>query len=407
MGFLKGITNFVLMLILGLLLMFWIGFSLLNHSVLSYEANEEMLQTTPLTEEITDALLDRYHMHLDELRFDKDVLLQFVNESGLGVMGYVFNEYDTMPDVDVTFLKDYVRDQIEKEAATQMDGNIDFANLLEVLRTIPEGESVTSGIKAYTRDKGFEIKQSEIDAVAEVYIENKDLDDEALLGKIVAEVAYEKLNVNEMSTTLSLQNLSDQLMERNPFTFLREIFEVIHKDFAVYIPISMFLLVLMIITVEFRVGTSAVWMMLAMSVAALPLQFLHLANFVIEKDYLDILTGLESYKNFMLPVLIKRLNLYTIMIVILIITLFILSKVIRKKIDTKIKNVEEKKHSRFILIRLGVFVVLAVLLFLNVQSAQNYNMDMIHEVQSLNPDEFAPQSVDLILREDLNIDFDF
>lgn len=407
MGFLKGIINFVLMLLLGICLMMFIGFNLMDESVLSYDANSEMLETTQFTEEVTDALLDRYHMQLDELRFDKDVLLQFVNESGLGVLGYIFGEFDEMPQVDVTFLKDYVEDQVDQEAAKQMDGNIDIDSMVEMLKAIPEGESVTAGIKAYTAQEGFDIKQSEIDAVAEIYLENKDLENDALAKLIVEEVAYERLNLNEMSTELSLQNLFDKLMERNPFTLLRDIYNLVDKDFSVYIPLTIFLLVLMIIIIEFRVGTSSVWLVLSLIVAIVPLQVIRLANFVIEKDFLDVLTGLESYKNHMLPIIEQKLNVYTIIVFVIIVILFVLSKVLRKKVDTRIENVEETKHSRFVLARFAIFFVLAIALFFNFRAAERYNMDMVNEIITLNPDEFEPQSVDLILREELNIDFDF
>jgi glucan phosphoethanolaminetransferase (alkaline phosphatase superfamily) len=220
-------------------------------------------------------------------------------------------------------------------------------------------------------------------------------------------VAYERLNLNEMSTELSLQNLFDKLMERNPFTLLREIYNLVDKDFSVYIPLTIFLLILMIIIVEFRVGTSSVWLVLSLIVAIVPLQVIRLANFVIEKDFLDVLTGLESYKNHMLPIIEQKLNVYTIIVFVIIVILFVLSKVLRKKVDTRIENVEETKHSRFVLARFAIFFVLATALFFNFRAAERYNMDMVNEIITLNPDEFEPQSVDLILREELNIDFDF
>jgi hypothetical protein len=407
MGFLKGIFNLMIMLVLGICLFVWLSFSILDSSMLSLEKNVELMETTSFTQEVTDALLERYHMSMNELNFDEDVVLKFVTDSGEGVLGYVFLETDTMPTVDVTFLKDYVTDQISIESQKRLDGNVNMNELLSLLRELPEGNSVSLAVRGFTEEMGLSISQSDIDTVANVFIENKDEEDSVLLNKIIESVAVEALNLNEMNTNLSLQSLFDKLTDRNVFTLLRDIHSVIRKDVMGYLPLMMLILLLILVVVEFRVGTSAVWIALSMIVAIVPLQLIRVADILIEQDFLDVFAGLESYKEFMMTSVMDKLNFYSILFLVLIVVLFIVSRIFSNKVDSKIEAVEEKRHSRFVLPRIAIFLVLAFGLYLNGNAAKNYNMELVNELNSIHISEFDINSVDLILREELNIDFDF
>ncbi|MCH4886795.1 hypothetical protein EZV73_04405 [Acidaminobacter sp. JC074] len=407
MGFLKGILNFILMIVLAVCLMVWFGYGLFDASVLSFDENQKMIEQTEFTEEVTSEILSRYNTKLTDLSVDDDVLLNFVNESGLGVMGYIFSEYDEMPSVDVTFLKDYVIRDVAVMEAGKLYGNVDFNDLIAALRMIPEGESVTNNFESYLDENNLSVHQEDVDQVIKLYLENKDLDDQALIDKIIGEMAYEKLNVDQMSTDLSLQSLFDSLTDRNPFTLVRDLLNHVKRNVYGYITITMVVVVLMILVSEFRVSTFSVWMSLAFLLAIIPLQAIRLVDFLVDRNYFDLINGMESYKNYMLDVMIQKLNVYTIITLVLIVVLFILSKIISKRVDSKIEGLEEKRSRPYALVRFAIFLVLALGLFLNVKGMYRYNMQVVNEIQAISPDDFDPNDLDVTLSNLLNIDYDF
>lgn len=406
MRVIKGFINLILMLVLGISLFLWMGYGLVEDTMLSFEANKTLLETTTFTEEITDELLDQYYTSLDELNFEKDVILQFVTESGEGVLGYVFSEYDTMPSVNVEFLKEYVNEQIEEAAQYEMDGQVNMSDLITVLRAVPEGNSVSSAIKSFTKDAGLNIKNSDIDTVSNVFIENKELEDEALASKLIQSIAVEKLNLNEMATEISLQDLFDQLMTRNPFTVLKQVFDVINKDMKGYLPLAMILIIILIAVIEFRVTSTTIWYALALLIAIIPLQLLRIADFFIQNDMIDLFGGLASYKTFMLEAMNTKLNFYSIVVVVLIIVLFVISRVFSNKVDEKIESAEHN-HKRMVLIRLVVTAVLVFGLYMNVTKAIDYNMALVDDLSTIEASDFDPRSLDDTLSNLLNIEYDF
>lgn len=407
MGFLKGILNFVLMIILGICLMIWLGYGLLHHSVLSFEENKTMIEQTQFTEELSVEVIDRYKTKLNALSLDDEVLIQFVRQSGVGVLGYVFSEYETMPSVDVSFLKDYVIKNVAAEEAGKLYGNVEFQDVLTKLRAIPEGESITKNFEAYLSENNMTFHQEDIDKFIAVYIENKSLDDEALLEKLISEMAYEKLNLNQMNTELSLQALFDTLTEENPMTVVRGLLNDINKNIYGYLTITMVLIFLMILVLEFRVATAAIWLSLSMLIAIIPLQGIRLLNFVVARDYFTLINGMESYKDYMMQVMISKLNVYTIVVLIAVVVLFILSKVFRSRIDTKIEGIEQKSKKRYVLVRFAVFAVISLGLFLNLKAMYRYDMKVYSDIQNLSIDDFDPDDLDVTLSNLLNIEYDF
>lgn len=407
MGFLKGILNFVLMIILGICLMIWLGYGLLHHSVLSFEENKTMIEQTQFTEELSVEIIDRYKTKLNALSLDDEVLVQFVRQSGVGVLGYVFSEYETMPSVDVSFLKDYVVKNVAAEEAGKLYGNVEFQDVLTKLRAIPEGESITKNFEAYLTENNMTFHQEDIDKFIAVYIENKSFDDEALLEKLISEMAYEKLNLNQMNTELSLQALFDTLTEENPMTVVRGLLNDINKNIYGYLTITMVLIFLMILVLEFRVATAAIWLSLSMLIAIIPLQGIRLLNFVVARDYFTLINGMESYKDYMMQVMISKLNVYTIVVLIAVVVLFILSKVFRSRIDTKIEGIEEKSKKRYVLVRFAVFAVISLGLFLNLKAMYRYDMKVYSDIQNLSIDDFDPDDLDVTLSNLLNIEYDF
>ncbi len=407
MGFIKGILNFILMIVLAVCLMVWFGFGLFNSSVLSFDENKKMIEETEFTEEVTSEILSRYNTKLSDLSVDDDVLLNFVNESGLGVLGYIFSEYEEMPSVDVSFLKDYVIKDIAVMEAGKLYGNVDVTDFVSSMRLIPEGESVTNNFEAYLEEKNLNLHQEDVDQVIKLYLENKDLDDQALIDKIIGEMAYEKLNIDQMSTEMSLQSLFDSLTDKNPFTIIRDFLNHVKKNVYGYLSITMLIVVLMILVSEFRVSSFSVWISLAFIIAIVPLQGLRLIDFVVQRNYLEIINGMESYKNYMLDVLIQKLNVYTIITFVLVVVLFILSKLLRKRVDSKIEDLEKKSTNRYGIIRFAIFLVLALGLFLNVKGMYRYDMNVVAEMQAISPDDFDPNDLDVTLSNLLNIDYDF
>lgn len=387
--------------------MIWLGYGLLHHSVLSFEENKTMIEQTQFTEELSVEIIDRYKTKLNALSLDDEVLVQFVRQSGVGVLGYVFSEYETMPSVDVSFLKDYVIKNVAAEEAGKLYGNVEFQDVLTKLRAIPEGESITKNFEAYLTENNMTFHQEDIDKFIAVYIENKSLADEALLEKLISEMAYEKLNLNQMNTELSLQALFDTLTEENPMTVVRGLLNDINKNIYGYLTITMVLIFLMILVLEFRVATAAIWLSLSMLIAIIPLQGIRLLNFVVARDYFTLINGMESYKDYMMQVMISKLNVYTIVVLIAVVVLFILSKVFRSRIDTKIEGIEQKSKKRYVLVRFAVFAVISLGLFLNLKAMYRYDMKVYSDIQNLSIDDFDPDDLDVTLSNLLNIEYDF
>ncbi|MBI9012561.1 MAG: hypothetical protein JEZ08_10065 [Clostridiales bacterium] len=407
MGFLKGIFNFVLMIILSICLLAWFSYGLLNDSVLSYEVNQNMVDETPFTEEVTSEILDRYHTKLSDLSFDEDILLSFVNESGMGVLGYILSEYEEMPNVDVSFLKEYVTNNVTREEASKFYGNVDIDETIQILREVPEGESITKAMDAFLEGSNISIDQKDVDSVTELFLEHKELDDESLKNKIISEIAYEKLNLNEMSTELSLQQLFDRLMAKNPFTVVRELLNVINKNIYGYMVLMMVIVFLLIFVSEFKITSTSTWLTLSLVLAILPLQLIRLLNFVVDRDYFTVFNGMESYKNYMLDSAIAKLNTYSIAVLVVVIALFILGKVLRHQGNDKVDQVEDKKKSRFVLVRVAIVGVLLFGLYINAKACYNYNRNVYDEIEAIKPSDFDPKSMDETLSGLLNINYDF
>lgn len=363
MGFFKGILNFVLMIILGICLTIWFGYGLLQHSVLSFDENKQMIEETEFTKELSVEIVNRYKTKLKALAMDDELLVSFVETSGVGVLGYVFSEYETMPSIDVSFLKDYVIKNIAIEEANKLYGNVEFDDILQQLRMIPEGESITKNFEQYLEDNNLVFSQEDVDKFIAVYIDNKALDDDALLNIIISEMAYETLDVDEMNTEISLQALFDSLTNRNPMTLARDLLNHMDKNIYGYLLITMAIVFLMICVLEFRVATAAIWLSLSLLVSIIPLQGLRLLDFVVARDYFTLFNGMESYKNFMMSAMIKQLNVYSIVVLIVVIVLFIVSKILRKQVDSKIETIEGKKKKGYALVRTAVFLVLIFGLF--------------------------------------------
>lgn len=407
MGFFKGIFNFVLMIILSICLLAWFSYGLLNDSVLSYEVNQKMVEETPFTEEVTSEILDRYHTKLSDLSFDEDILLSFVNESGMGVLGYILSEYEEMPNVDVSFLKEYVTTNVTREEASKFYGNVDLDGTIQALREVPEGESITKAIDAYLEGENVTIDQKDVDLVTELFLEHKALDDDNLKNKIITEISYEKLNLNEMSTELSLQQLFDKLMTKNPFTVIRELLNVINKNIYGYMVLMMMIVFLLIIVAEFRISSASMWVTLSLVLAILPLQLIRLLNFVVDGDYFTVFNGMESYKNYMLDSVITKLNIYSIVVLIIVIVLFVIGKLLRQRVNDKTDQIEDSKKKRYVLVRVAIVGVLLFGLYINTKACYNYNRNVYDEIEAIKPSDFDPKSMDETLSGLLNIDYDF
>lgn len=55
--------------------------------------------------------------------------------------------------------------------------------MIEYLRAVPEGESVSNSLESYIDDKGMGIDKSQIETAARIFIENKALDNVAIKEK--------------------------------------------------------------------------------------------------------------------------------------------------------------------------------------------------------------------------------
>ena len=144
-----------------------------------------------------------------------------------------------------------------------------------------------------------------------------------------------------------------------------------------------------------------------MILAILPLQALRLADFFIDRDFLNMFDGMSSYSEFMINEAIDKLNVYSIIFLVSIIVLFIIGKVVSKINDAKIPEEGKKSPSRFRLIRFAGFVALLLGLYLNGNAAYEMNLNFYNEVSEIEVSDFDIGSIDLTLRDLLNVDYDF
>lgn len=399
----KGLLCFILMVALSICISLWVSLNIVGKTVLSSETNTKLLNETEFTTEIVAGVLDKYNTNMGQLSFEEDDLMNFVNESGEGVVNYVFLEEEQLPSVNVSFIKNYINDIIEKESSKALEGNIDVVDFVEMLKEIPEGESISITSAEYFTSLGIEFEKAEFDSVIDVYMENKEESNEVIVDKIVQAIAREVIDIESMKTELSLQDLFDKLTKRNPFTVIRNVVEVYNKDVNGYLLVTVILLMLMIIVTEYRISRIATWFSLSMVLAIIPLQLIRLANYVIDKDFLNLFEGMSSYSDFMMNEAISKLNKYTIVFTLIILIMFIISKVFRKKSDVE----DEKVTNRYRLVRLAGIAVVVVGLYFNSTAAYDMNLTLYDEVSSIELSDFDIGSIDLTLRELLNVDYDF
>jgi hypothetical protein len=271
------------MMALSVCLMGWLSFNILGKTVLSPESNTRLLYETKFSNELVDGVLDKYNTDMGQLRFAEDDLMSFVNDSGEGVINYVFLESEVMPSVDVSFVKEYIEEVIEEESKNALDEKLDFAEFVTMLRQIPDGESVSGTTTNYFESVGIETSGEELDNVIAIFKDNKSETDEVIIQKIAQSIARDIIDIDSMETELSLQELFDKLMKKNPFTVMRSAMEMYNKDVNGYLLITIVLLALLIIITDFRISSSSAWFALALIVAIIPLQALRLADFIIDK----------------------------------------------------------------------------------------------------------------------------
>ena len=407
MTFIKGVSNFILTLVISALLFVSLIYGILNHTIFSVEANEAMIESTDFTEEATDFLLARYSMKLESISIEEGMMYDFVEASGMGVLNYVFMETETLPEVDVTFLKEYVDRQVKEEISRNLVENTDLDQMIEYLRAVPEGESITQALEVYVSEKNQDIYKNEIEIAARIFIENKELDNEAIKEKMLEALSKEFVDTSTMKETLSLQQFFDRIMNKNPLTILRNAYDVIHTNIRTYIPWVMILLILIMACIEFKLSNSISWFIIFILIPLVPLQALRLLRFFIERDFVDLINGMDSYKDYMLDAMINRLNFYTIVGIIVIILLIIGKKLLQKYVDEKVALKVEKQERAWLLIRIGVVGILFLILGFIGNKAQDKNLNFYEDIQALQPSDFDVRSIDEVLSDLLNVDYDF
>jgi hypothetical protein len=138
-----------------------------------------------------------------------------------------------------------------------------------------------------------------------------------------------------------------------------------------------------------------------------PLQALRLLRFFIERDFVDLINGMDSYKDYMLEAMINRLNFYTIVGIIVIILLIIGKKLLQKYVDEKVALKIEKQERAWLLIRIGVVGILFLGLGFIGNKAQDKNLNFYEDIQALQPSDFDVRSIGEVLSDLLNVDYDF
>lgn len=407
MKFFRGVFSFAIMLILGTCLMLWLSFKIMGDTVLSPETNSELLAETSFSNELVSGVMDKYHMNTGQLQLNEYDLMKFVNDSGYGVINYVFLDTETMPSVDVSFIKTYIEEKIEDEIRKSLDGKLDVADYVSTVRQVKDGESISAFTSDYFKLNDIEVPKEQMDNVILQYMGNRDEADDVIVEKITKSIARENININSMKTELSLQELFDRLMDKNPFTIMKDFMEVFNKDVNDYLFIMIILLTLLIIVTEFRIRAISVWLMLSLLIAIIPLQLLRLVNFFMDKDFLGLFDGMSIYIEFMMEEAVKRLNVITIIALILIIIAFVTSKIIDKRNSSDSRVSDEKPKKRFKTVRAVGLVVLFFVIYSNFNSALDLNTKFYEDVSEIHESDFQIGSIDLTLKDLLEVEYDF
>jgi multisubunit Na+/H+ antiporter MnhB subunit len=103
----------------------------------------------------------------------------------------------------------------------------------------------------------------------------------------------------------------------------------------------------------------------------------------------------------------SKLNMYSIIVVVLIILLFAIGKIFGNKADSDEENEKKMSPSRFRLVRFVGFAVIFLGLFLNSNAAYEMNSNFYTEITGIEASDFDIGSIDLTLRDLLNIEYDF
>lgn len=407
MGFIKGLTNFILMMSLVVLLMLTLMYGILNDSILSFKANIEMLETTKFSEEVSDVISVKYQTKLESVSLDHQHLLEFVQASSTGIAGYVFSEIDELPEVDVAFLKTYVEEEVARKLSESLIENLDLDELIRVVKEVPEGESIGKAVTSFAEESGFNISNSDTDAATKIFIENKALEAEALKVKLIEALSLEKVDTSQMKDSLSLQQFFDQLMSKNPFTLARQGFEVVDKNLGFYLPVMILLIILLMAIVEFKLSNSITWFILALLVAIMPLQVLRVVNYLIKKDWMTAFDDYSSYVDFMMSAMIKSLNIYTLIVTIMIVLLFVLKRTLKNRVDDKVEDFISKNKKMWMTVRISSFILVLIMSSFVISHLISYNVEYKNSLQEIQPADFDPIDLDDVLSDGLNIKYDF
>lgn len=407
MSFVKGLFNFVLMLCLSILLALGLLYGIFNQSVLSYDRNQEMLESTDLSEEITDELLVRYTTKLESIAVDDGLLADFVETSSEGVLAYVLLESEQMPTVDVAFLKTYAQEKIEEEISTSLTENVDIDAMITYIKAVPDGQSISKGLDMYLESQELTINEKDLDLARDVFLNNKTLEADALKAVLLTSLASEYGDISQMKENLSLQQFFDDLMPRNPFTVLRQGYEVVDKNLSFYLPVFVILIVLLMTLIEFKLSNSITWFVLSLLVAIVPLQVLRLADFFMDKDYIDVLGQFTSYKTFMMDRIIERLNVYTLVVLLIMVVLIITKRILRQRVDDKVMAFVEGRKTLVGVVRASAILLVVLGTFLVSKNAEDFNRTYYNDLQEIQVDDFDPVDLDQVLGDGLNVDFDF
>lgn len=406
MNFLKGLLSYIIMMVLSICILLWLSFNLVNHTFLSVKANSDLINNTTFTSDLVDEILVKYNTNVGQLNFEEEDLIKLINESAEGIINYSLLESETLPTVDVLFIKNYISDIISEESKNSLDGKLNISEFVETMRKIPDGSSISESVSTYIDTLGIETSKEEIDNVVEIFISNKELTNEEISTKIVDSIVKSKINLDSMNTELSLQDLFDKLTKKNPLNVLRRFMEIYNKNVNGYLNIAIILLILLLFVIEFRIGSMAMWVALSLIFSIIPIQIVRLADYFVDKELLSFFSGMSNYTTFMLSESINRLNLLTIIVVVIIVILFVLSKIL-KSIRNKKSEENKVEVKRYRIVRIAGFLVLLVGLFLNGKSSYEMNQSYIAEVKEINVSDFDLNSIDLTLRELLNVNYDF
>jgi len=383
------------------------GYGLLEDTVLSYETNVEMIKTTALTDEATDQVLIRYKTKMASLSLNDQIIKDFVEASSKGIMGYVVEETDTLPEVDVTFLKEHVIEEVDRQIAISLTENIDLDELITYVREVPEGESISKAVNAYITSTNLTIDENDISRVTSIFIDNKDMEPVALKAKISSELARQAVDTLNMKETLSLQQFFDDLMPKNPFTLLRQGFGLADKHFNFYLPFVIFMIILLMIVIEFKLSKTISWFILSLILAVIPLQVIRLLSFFIDKEFISVLDELKSYQTFMLDAIVSKLNVLTLVVGVIIIFLIIIKRYLKTYVDDRLDPLVKDKKWIFLGSRVGAFAMIILLCFLVGNKAKVETMDFVDDIRAIQPSDFDPIDFDEVLSNGLNVEFDF